>query len=582
MPGSTRRCFLHGLGTASAALLGARSRRPNVILIVTDDQGYGDMGCHGNPLIRTPNLDRLHAGSVRFTNFHSDPLCAPTRAGLLTGRYAYRTGVTAAFAGRSILRRDETTMAEIFSDNGYRTGIFGKWHLGDNYPYRPTDRGFNDTVVCWSGGVSQAADYWGNDYFDDTYYRDNQPERFRGYCTDVFFNEGIRFLEENRAHPFFLYLPTNAPHAPYLVDERYSLPYSKQGVAPVMAAFYGMIGNLDENIGRLRKKLAELKLDEDTLLIFMTDNGSAAGSGKAAEGGRFTGFTAGMRAQKGSVYDGGHRVPLFVHWPGGGIGGGRDAGSLAAHIDLLPTIIDLAGLELKRKIAFDGISLAPLLRSEAGFSEDRTHFIQHQQFRLNGEFQMEQPKPRQNSAVLTTRWRLLHGRELYDIHTDPAQTRDVASGHADVVRRLLARYDKWWADVTRRFDEYLEIIVGGKQESPTRLTCFDWYGGLGPPNQERIKEAPWTNGFWAIEAAREGLYGITLRQQPPEAHLPIEGTDARLKIGDLDVHKPLANRAEAVSFSVRLPAGKTRMKTWFGAAGGRRRGAFFAYLRHIR
>lgn len=198
----SRRSFL---GAPAAALASGcssfRARPPNVVIVITDDQGYGDLACHGNPWLRTPNLDLFHDDSVRLTDFHVDPLCAPTRAALLTGRYAFRTGVTAAYAGRSILRRDEVTLADVLAAAGYRTGLFGKWHLGDNWPYRPNERGFDETVVCWSGGVTQAADWWGNDYFDDIYYRNNDPERFEGYCTDVFFDEGLRFIERNASGP---------------------------------------------------------------------------------------------------------------------------------------------------------------------------------------------------------------------------------------------------------------------------------------------------------------------------------------------------------------------------------------------
>ncbi len=165
----TRRSLLGAAAGGAWTACAPSVRRPNIVIVITDDQGYGDLACHGNPVLRTPQLDRFHDESVRFTDFHVDPLCAPTRAALLTGRYAYRTGVTAAYAGRSILRRDEVTLADTLSGAGYRTGLFGKWHLGDNWPYRPNERGFDETVVCWSGGVTQAADWWGNDYFDDTY-----------------------------------------------------------------------------------------------------------------------------------------------------------------------------------------------------------------------------------------------------------------------------------------------------------------------------------------------------------------------------------------------------------------------------
>lgn len=551
------------------------ARPPNIVVVITDDQGYGDLACHGNTALRTPHLDRFHAESTRFTDFHVDPLCAPTRAALLTGRFAYRTGVTAAFAGRSILRRDETTLAEVLSASGYRTGLFGKWHLGDNWPYRPNERGFDETVVCWSGGVTQAADWWGNDYFDDTYYRDNVPERFDGYCTDVFFDEGLGFIEEHADHPFFLFLPTNAPHAPYWVAEEYSRPYTEMGVAEPRASFYGMIENIDDNFGRLRAKLSELGLEDNTILIFMTDNGSSAGWRD--------GFNAGMRAGKGSNYDGGHRVPFFLRWPAGRIDGGRDIDELAAHIDVMPTLIELSGAT-PPEIEFDGRSLVPLLNASGDFPEDRTHFIQHQQVRREGEYQMESPQPFYHSAVLTNRWRLVGGEELYDIKADPAQARDLASSHPDIVAKLRAEYESWWDDVTSRFDEYLEIPLGAAEANPVRLTSFDWYTG-GLPNQRVMLEQPWdgptANGFWAVEVVRPGRYEFRVRERPPVANFPIDGDTAHLGIDGRVLEAPIPPGATFVTFELQLGEGKKTLQAEFSKPGGLRRGACFVYVNRL-
>lgn len=572
----SRRSFLACSASAVAAGCARPDRKPpNVVLVITDDQGYGDLGCHGNNVLRTPNLDRFHGESVRFTDFHVDPLCAPTRAALLTGRYAYRTGVTAAYAGRSILRRDETTLADILSGAGYRTGLFGKWHLGDNWPYRPNERGFDETVACWSGGVTQAADWWGNDYFDDTYYRDNVPEKFQGYCTDVFFDEGLRFIEENADQPFFLLLPTNAPHAPYWVAERYSQPYAEMGIEEPRASFYGMIENIDDNFARLRAKLGELGIEDNTILMFMTDNGSAAGWRD--------GFNADMRAGKGSNYDGGHRVPFFVRWPDGGIEGGHDIDRLAAHIDVVPTLVDLTGVQ-RPPVEFDGTSLVPLLTGDGGFPDDRVHFIQHQQVLRDGEYQMESPRPFYHSSVLTNRWRLVSGEELYDIAADPGQAGDLATEHPELVARLRGEYETWWEDVTDRFDEYLEIPVGAEEANPVRLTSFDWYTG-GPPNQRVMQdppwEGPWVDGFWAIEVVRSGRYRIRLRERPPVANFPINGTIAHISIGDLDLEQEIPRGATHCDFELDLKRGKVTMRAAFSKSPELRRGAYFAYVEWV-
>ena len=338
-----------GGATCAPSSHAAVGGRPNVVLILTDDQGYGDLGCTGNPVLKTPHLDRLYRDSVRLANFHVDPTCSPTRAALMTGRYSTRTGVWHTVMGRHMPRADERMMPQVFAENGYATAIFGKWHLGDNFPFRPRDRGFQEALIHGGGGVGQIPDYWGNDYFDDTYSRDGRPEKFSGYCTDVFFREATRFIESHRDRPFFVELATNAPHGPYRVADEWREPYaSKVDGDAELATFYGMIANIDDNVGRLRRRLEELGLADDTLLIFLTDNGTAHGAtfsdARGNDGKLVSGYNAGMRGRKGSPYEGGHRVPCFLHWPAGKLTGGRDVDGLSAHLDLLPTLIDLCGL----------------------------------------------------------------------------------------------------------------------------------------------------------------------------------------------------------------------------------------------
>ena len=416
----------------------AKSRKPNVILVITDDQGYGDVGVHGNSMIKTPNLDKLHSVSVRLTDFHVDPTCSPTRSALMTGRYSTRTGVWHTIMGRSIMNGSELTIAEVFRSAGYVTSMYGKWHLGDNYPCRPQDQGFDETFCHGGGGVGQTPDYFGNDYFDDTYFRNGKPEKAEGYCTDVWFKEALAFIEKNREKPFFAYLSTNAPHGPFLVADSYKKPYLQNGVQPTMASFYGMITNIDENMGLLLKRLDELKLKDNTILIFMTDNGTAAGAsrrrGNKKAGKAWPGFNAGMRGQKGSSYDGGHRVPFFIHWPAGGLHGGRDLDTLSAHIDILPTLAELCGIKhpVAGAPAIDGKSLAPLLKGKEPAWPDRTLFVHSQR--------LEQVKKGRNNAVLTKRWRLVNNKELYDITADPGSRQ----GAQQVLRWLV---DKPFTDL---------------------------------------------------------------------------------------------------------------------------------------
>ena len=582
---NSRREFLKTVGAGAAALAvprGARAgasgrRQPNVVLVITDDQGYGDLGCHGNRILKTPHLDELHARSVRLTDFHVCPTCAPTRASLMTGRYCNRTGVWHTIMGRSLLRADETTMADVFAGSGYNTGIFGKWHLGDNYPFRPGDRGFEEVLVHGGGGVGQTHDYWGNDYFDDVYAHNDKLQSFEGYCTDVWFDGALRFIEANKDAPFFCYLTTNAPHSPYNVADEYSKPYRDAGVEGGRAAFYGMIANIDENMGRLMARLQELGLEDDTILIFMTDNGTSAGAGKKG------GHDAGMRGTKGSEFDGGHRVPFFIRWPGGGLSGGVDVGRLAAHVDVLPTLIALCGLREPEGVAFDGTSLAPLLRGRDNDWPDRTLVVDSQR--------VEHPEKWRKSAVMTDRWRLVNGTELHDMKADPGQKVDVSKEHPEVVAKLRGDYDAWWADTSGRFGEYCESVLGSDEENPVRLTCHDWHADKVPWNQGHIRDGMEANGFWAVEVARAGSYEFALRRWPLEVDAPItaaiprgeaiRATRARLTIADVEVTEPILPDASAVTFKIELKAGKTRLQTWFTDDDGASRGAYYVYVKRL-
>ena len=329
------------------------SGQPNVILIMTDDQGYGDLSCHGNPWIKTPNIDKLAAQSIRLDDYHVSPYCVPTRAALLTGRYADRTGIHNVLSPDFITRADEFLMSESFEQGGYATGMFGKWHLGDNYPFGPEHRGFDQVLRHCGGAIGVLADYWDNCYLDDSYYENGKPTRVMGYCTDVFFAAAKRFIEEatQQTKPFFVYLPTNAPHGPRICPPSYANPYQK-GSARGLATFYGMIANIDENVGRLRDWLQRKDLHRNTIFIYCTDNGTAGGQRL---------YNAGMRGNKGSAYDGGHRVPFFLHWPAGGFDHEKRIKTLTAHVDIFPTLLDLCGLEKPQGVKLDGRNLRPLL-----------------------------------------------------------------------------------------------------------------------------------------------------------------------------------------------------------------------------
>lgn len=490
------------------------NKQPNVVFVLTDDQGYGDLGCTGNSIVKTPNIDQFYQESVRLTDFHVGPTCAPTRAGLMTGHYANSTGVWHTVGGRSLLRKNEVTLASALRQAGYRTGIFGKWHLGDTYPYRPMDRGFEETVVHGGGGISQTPDCWGNDYFDDTYYVNGEEKTFKGYCTDVFFSEALDFIKRHKDEPFFCYIATNAPHGPYNVEDTYAKPYQDK-THPERARFYGMITNIDDNFAKLRETLETLNIMDNTIFIFMTDNGTSCGMYSDASGFVVDGYNAGLRGGKNSEYDGGHRVPFFMKWQEGGIGHGKDFDMLAANVDFMPTLLDLCGVT-DDSLHCHGMSLAPYLREEK-MPEDRVLVTDSQR--------VAYPVKWRKSAVMTSNWRLVNGRELYAIQEDREQREDVSHQHPDVVVRLRREYDKWWDIVSKQYDSLIPFSIGNQ---PIQITCHDlrneechtaW-------NQKQIRDGMRIDGYYEVDVETAGDYRFSLRRWPKAVNIPIkEGID---------------------------------------------------------
>ncbi|MEJ6780448.1 MAG: arylsulfatase [Akkermansiaceae bacterium] len=565
--------ILSGLATflvASSTFAAA----PNVIIVITDDQGYGDLSFTGNTAIKTPNIDKLRSQGTLLDNFHVDPTCAPTRSALMTGRYSNRVGVWHTVQGRSMLRKREVTMADVFSKNGYATGIFGKWHLGDCYPYRPEDRGFKHTVYHGAGGVGQAPDYWGNDYFDDTYIVNGKLQQFTGYCTDIWFDEGIKFIKSNKDKPFFAYITTNAPHGPLNCPEKYSKPY--EGNPKVSnAKFYGMITNIDDNMAKLTAMLKREGLADNTILVFMTDNGTAGG----VKGNR--GYDGNMRGKKNSEYEGGHRVPFIIRWPGGKIEAGKSIKQLTAHIDILPTMIDLCDLKAP-EIAFDGTSLSNLLYSDKKVWPNRSLVVESQR--------VVDPIKWRKSAVMTDRWRLVNGKELFELKGDAKQTNDVAAQHPEVVKRLRADYDKFWDDVSREHNLTSYMVIGSDHSPVVSLSSHDWLLAKLPPwNQSHVKGGKVAvPSHWAIEVERDGDYEISLRRWPVEADKGInDGTygkaysykKAQLRIGGVDQTMDIPSGAKEVTFKVTLKKGITKLAPLF-IDGDFKATPYYAYVTH--
>ncbi len=569
------------------------AEKPNIVVVITDDQGYGDLGVHGNPVLKTPHLDALHAESIRLTNYHVSPTCAPTRASLMTGRFTDATGAWHTIMGRSIMSAKETTLAEALKAGGYRTGAFGKWHLGDNYPFRPHDRGFDVSFVHGGGGVWQTPDFFGNDYFDDTYFRNGVPEPQQGFCTDVWFREAMAFIDQarRRDQPFFAYIATNAPHGPMWAPEDYEAPYEGVDGLPE-PGFFGMIANIDDNVGRLRRYLRENGLERDTIFIYTTDNGTAMGEKV---------FSAGMRGKKGSAYEGGHRVPLFLRWPAGGLGSPRDIDRLTAHVDILPTLLDLLGLERPSGPALHGRSLRPLLEGSGDWPE--------RSLATDSQRLEELVKYRQ-AAVMTEQWRLVYpgpggdadALELYDIRKDPGQNDDLAHQKPEIVAKLKADYEQWWKLASERADEYSRIVLGNPAENPVRLTSHDWHsdGSLKTWNQRGIRQAPAVNGHWTVDVERAGRYQIELRRWPVEVDLPItapyqdanynreeasgaaiDAVEARLSVGGVERSAPVKANDKAATFTLKLQKGPAELQGTFVGKDGSERGAYYVYVRKL-
>lgn len=559
-----------------------KTKRPNVVFILTDDQGYGEIGAHGNPYINTPELDRLHGDSVRFTNFHVGTTCAPTRSGLLTGHNCNSTGVWHTIGGRSLLREDEWTLADALREAGYRTAHFGKWHLGDATPFRPHERGFEYSISHCGGGIGNTADYWGNDYFDDTYAVNGVFEKFEGFCADVFFREGIKFIEKHKDENFFCYIATNTPHGPWNIEQSYWEPYRDVAPSENRARFYGTVANIDENVGILRAKLEELGIEKDTILVFMTDNGSGGGVTCGPDGYVDEGpcnFNDGMRGVKGSEYEGGHRVPFFLHCPSCNALDGRDVSVLTSYTDFMPTILDLCGVDVPDGRSFHGRSLKPLIESEPGPEWSQRTLVADTQ-------RIARPLKWRKSCVMRDKWRLINGKELYDMSVDPGQKQDVAEAHPDVAEQLREDYLEWWDLVAEQIDRDIPFALGADDETVV-LTTHDvrneamqcaW-------NQTQVRGGQASHGYWEIDVRSAGTYEFEFRRWPREAGHAladgIEGDDveqrrecyqeggkgrysggkalpirwARLQIGDQTHHAEIETGATHVTFRIDLPEG---------------------------
>jgi len=515
------------------------NQKPNVIIIMTDDQGYGDFGFTGNPHVKTPVLDNLFQNSIRFNDFYVSPVCAPTRASLMTGRQSLRTGIRDTYNGGAIMHTDEITLAEMLNVADYRTGIFGKWHLGDNYPSRPMDQGFEETLTHLSGGMAQVGDFttyfkFDSAYFDPVLWHNGKQEKYEGYCSDIFTSNAIDFIDKNKDDPFFCYLAFNAPHTPLQLPQKYydmykdidpSAGFGDNKEVKAMSEkdkedarkVYGMVSNIDDNIGRLLEHLDELGIADNTILIFMTDNGPQQKR-----------YTGGMRGRKAMVYRGGVRVPMLMLYPKG-IEGNRDIDITSTHMDIVPTLAELCNMNLPKDRTIDGKSLVPLLKNEKVDWQERPLFF---------SWTRRYPELYNNVALQKGDFRFvgmtnydseIQDFELYNFKNDPAEENNLISENEGLALELKAEFNKQYYDLisSDHLINQAEIRVGTKYENPVFLNRNDADGERGIWAQEEVF------GQWRLDVIK-GKYNVKYKFTKP-----VEAGKAFLEIGPLVFQKEI-------------------------------------------
>ncbi len=552
----------------------AEAKQPNIILVMTDDQGYGDFGATGNQLIRTPHIDAMAKRSVHWEQFYVSPVCSPTRACLMTGRYNHRTKCIDTFKGRSMMATDEVTMAELLQTAGYATGIFGKWHLGDNYPMRPSDQGFAESLVHKGGGIAQPSEPIENDrrYTNSLLFHNNREVASEGYCTDVFFDAAWQFIQSQAANetPFFCYIPLNAPHGPFHdVPETLLKEYQKTNFSPIMVGDGGrraatqqdtlariatMITNVDDNLGRLFERLDNASLTQNTIVIFLTDNGPNTRR-----------YAGPFRGKKSELYEGGIRTPLWIQWPGEFKAGESIPKTVAAHIDLMPTLLDACHVELPDNL--DGRSLLAKLKDPSAPLTERPLVIQYHR----GDV----PSRYHSCMVRKGDWKLVHPSgtqteqfdgtpnwELYNLADDPGETKNLATEKGIILNDLIKTYEAWFDDVsTERADQpgppY--IVIAPEHESPSILTWQDMIDG-----NWRTDEL----GYYKLEFSDEGRFDIRFESHPRHAIDKSKPWTAKLQIGEQIYQSDFnPNERLAIFRGLQVPAGKTKLKPWIETEG---------------
>jgi arylsulfatase A-like enzyme len=619
--------------TASMDSFAASKKKPNVIVVLSDDIGYGDFSCHGNPILETPYLDRIAKEGMDFTDFHATPACAPSRGQLMTGLDCLHNLACATTAGRSLLRRNIPTMADLFRAEGYATGIFGKWHLGHEYPDRPMDKGF-DKAIWFKGWGLQSEIEFDNDCINPRYLDGAETKRSKGYCTDLWFQEAISWMtpQKDNGIPFFAYIAPNVAHMPLWPPERYADMYKQ--VAPRIAPYYAMIANLDDNIGMLDEWMKKNGCHNDTIVVFMSDNGSVfptqgsagagqgggmgakqpggigtvqrgaagigmrgaagvgmrGGMGAGRRGGAGPGqqaasssaplaFNAGLRDGKFSCYDGGHRVACFLRYPKGGFKSHLQVSTPTQIQDILPTLLELCEIP-PGKTVFDGVSLIPLMKQQQ--FPNRMFVVQ---------FGQRKRPIKYDGAVICNQWRLVKGSELYDMAQDRAQQNDMAAKLPDLVKSMKDFYDAWWSKLEPGISAPIPMLVGTPAQNPVMLTSSDWWE-MDVDNINSVSNAAGgpRGGVWNVQVESEGKYRMELRRWPFHTNMPIASQGPRVTVNGrslthpvkviqpheaiLSVNgtdRPVSVKPEDIGaiFEVHWSKGKVELQGWFRDAEGK-------------
>lgn len=492
----------------------AAKSRPNIVIFLSDDQGWGDLSINGNQNLNTPNIDQIGRNGAQFRHFYVQPVCSPTRAELLTGRYHPRSGVFSTSEGGERIDLSERTLADVFKQAGYATGAFGKWHSGMQYPYHPNGRGFTEFYGFCSG-------HWG-DYFSPPLEHNGKPVQGKGFTADDFTDHALAFIEQNKNRPFVAYVPFNTPHSPMQVPDEWWQRFAKKPLTmrasnptkedtTFTRAALAMCENIDWNVGRVMDKLRQLNLTDNTIVLYFNDNGPNA-----------IRWNGGMKSIKGSTDEGGVRSPLLIQYPKT-IRPGTVVDPVAGAIDLLPTLADLAGIAYQPSKPLDGLSLKPLLTGTTQTSPDRLIFAH-----WNGRI-----------SARSDRFRLDHTGKLFDMLIDSSQTTDVATSHPDELNRLRKAVDAWKADVLAGFSttNRKPFTVGHRAHRYTQLPARDAHptGGIKRSNQHPNSTffTNWktTNDaiVWEIDVLDAGDFEAELDYACPAADL---GSTVRLSLGE--------------------------------------------------